>query len=423
MHRDAPKVLLGLADLYRRSAAGSHGGARDFICDYEQLLRHAGCHDGDDREKAEDDLKRAEFESNRVLSLDRAARSQLFLRVRLSKAGGESWLFERIGESAPRERRENLAEFFNSMVDQPVPEHWQDDWRKWCGMLEEAARIHGVVQPFKRDDPEGNQVFLGALLGVIRWQGDSLIRFASSVICGNSKTLENLESRLIAALRSIRNDNAVTLEDFGILRKPRTLTFHGPLVLKLGGGNVDFSPLPGPCRISELDLIAANEIQTSAPLCLTVENEEVFLELAKQNPGWLLVHTSFPGSAVRRLFQRLPPDLPCWHFGDSDPAGFDILRDLREKTGRVFHPVCMEFRPDSRAPDLTAEERKTIQRLLSFHIMEDVMETLGHMLEAGSKGIFEQESLPVTQVFEVVATAARRIPQTEKSLPALPDGL
>ena len=406
MPRDAPKVLRALTDLYRKSAAGSHGGARDFICDYEQLLRHAGSHDGDEREKAEDDLKRAELESNRIFSMDRAPRSHIFLRVRLSKDGGESWLFERIGESTPSERREDLAEFFSSMAEQPVPESWQRDWRRWCGMLVDAARSHGIVQPFNRNDPEGNRLILGALLGVIHWQGDSLIRFASSVICGNSKTLENLEGRLIAALRSIRNDPAMTLEDLGILRKPRTLTFHGPLVLKLDGGNVDFSPLPGPCRISELNLIAAGEILTVAPLCLTVENEEVFLELAKQNPGWLLVHTSFPGSAVRRLFARLPPDLPCCHFGDSDAAGFDILRDLREKTGRHFRPVCMEFRPHSGAPDLTADERRTIERLLAMPLMEDAHLELGKMLEAGSKGAFEQESVPVLEVFAWIGALA-----------------
>jgi len=398
MPRDAPKVLLGLADLYRKSAARNRGGARDFICDYELLLRHAGCHDGDEREQAEDDLKRAELESNRLLTLDRAARSQLFLRVRLSKDGGETWLFDRIGESSPSERRDDLAEFFKAMAEHPVPESWQHDWRKWCGMLECSTRAHGIVQPFKRGDSEGNRLFLGALLGVIRWQGDSLIRFASSVICGNSKTLENLESRLIAALRSIRNDPAMTLEDLGILRKPRTLAFHGPLVLKLDGGNVDFSPLPGPTRISELNLIAASEILTSAPLCLTVENEEVFLELAKQNPGWLLVHTSFPGSAVRRLFARLRPDLPCWHFGDSDPAGFDILRDLREKTGRHFRPVFMEFRPAPGVVGLTADERRTIERLLVMPLIEDVHPELRKILEAGSKGAFEQESVRIPEV-------------------------
>lgn len=402
MPHDIPKVLRGLADLYRRSAAGSHGGARDFICDYEQLLRHGGCHDGDEREKAEEDLKRAELESGGLLSLDLAPRSGIPLRVRLAKNGGETWLFTRIGRSSPSERRNDLAGFFDETGKLPVPEKWRSAWTVWCGMLAENAAANNSIHPFKRDDPEDNRDFRRALLGVIHWQGESLIRFASSVICGDSKKLENLEKRLVSALQSIRSDIRISLEDFGILRKPRTLTFHGPLFLKIAGSTIDFAPLPGPTRISEVNLIAADEVSTKAPLCLTIENEEVFLEIAKQNHGWLLVHTSFPGSGVRRLFDRLNPDLTCWHFGDSDPAGFDILRDLREKTGRGFKPVCMEFRPGPSATLLTADERKTIHRLLTSQTIEDVHPILWSMLESGSKGGFEQECVPLELVIEAL---------------------
>ncbi|MEO5711970.1 MAG: Wadjet anti-phage system protein JetD domain-containing protein [Luteolibacter sp.] len=398
MPHEVPRILRALADLYRKSAAGSHGGARDFICDYEQLLRHANCHDGDEREKAEEDLKRAELESGKRLSLDRAARSGIYQRVRLSKEGGESWLFQRLRESPPSGQRSELASFFKSMTDQPVPESWREQWRAWCESMEDKAVIQGSVQPFRRDDPAGNEEFLKALLGVIHWQDESLIRFASSVICGDSKRLEKLESRLVSALQAIRGDDVCALEDCGILKKPRALTFHGPLVLKFGNERVDFGLLPGPCRISEINLAQADEVTTDAALCLTVENEEVFLELAKRNRGWLLVHTSFPGAAVRRLFNMLRPDLNCSHFGDSDPAGFDILRDLREKTGWAFQPVCMEFRPDPEGLPLTKDERKTIDRLLATPLMTDVHAALRKMLEAGSKGAFEQESVPIADV-------------------------
>ncbi|MFN7139458.1 MAG: hypothetical protein ACK4UN_08975, partial [Limisphaerales bacterium] len=34
--------------------------------------------------------------------------------------------------------------------------------------------------------------------------------------------------------------------------------------------------------------------------------------------------------------------LEFWHFGDSDDAGFDILRVLRQKSGRDFKPLHMQ---------------------------------------------------------------------------------
>jgi len=72
------------------------------------------------------------------------------------------------------------------------------------------------------------------------------------------------------------------------------------------------------------------------------EHETTFHELAKLQSGELLIQTSFPGSATVALIRSLPATLEWWHFGDSDPAGFEILRVLRERTGRDFRPLHME---------------------------------------------------------------------------------
>ena len=87
------------------------------------------------------------------------------------------------------------------------------------------------------------------------------------------------------------------------------------------------------------------------------------------------------------------------HFGDSDPAGFDILRDLREKTGKNFRPILMEHRPSPQAIPLSAMESETLARLIANPSMQDVHEELRKILASGGKGFFEQESLPVDQVF------------------------
>ena len=369
--------------------------------DYESFLREAGMDDGDAREIAEHDLRLAARDSEGLLMLDSDKRSGLLLRVRLRLDGGAAWLFKRLGEVPPNDERARLADFF--MQASHIEVVGAPGWSDWCGALARQADEGGSIQPFRRDDPDGNLTLLEAVIGVLRWRGESLIRFASSKICGNSKTLELLESRLLSALQAIRRDPSISLEDFGILRKPRELAFHGPLSLEFRVGGVDFSTLPGPASLSETNLIEALRVATRAAVCVTVENEEVFVEIAKRNPGWLVVHTSFPGSAVRRFFRMLEGEVRCLHFGDSDPAGFDILRALREKTGRNFEPVCMEFRDDSSAPPLTADERKTLDRLLAMPVMEDVHPLLRQILSAGSKGAFEQENVPVEELLERVS--------------------
>ncbi|OYV05267.1 MAG: hypothetical protein CFE26_12495, partial [Verrucomicrobiales bacterium VVV1] len=238
--------------------------------------------------------------------------------------------------------------------------------------------------------------------GVLNWKEEALIRFASTTICGDSKALERLSPRLHQALREITGDEGACLEQFGIFNAPRSVLVHGPLWLDMPGGRIDFGVLAGPVAVSAVDLEVALKVGCGGNRCLTVENEGVFRELAKFGTGLLLVHTSFPGAATRLLLERLPRDLDCLHFGDSDPAGFDILRDLREKTGRTFRPVCMEFRPVAGSPCLTEGEVKSIERLLATPLMADVHEPLRAMLENGSKGEFEQESIPLARVIECI---------------------
>ena len=198
---------------------------------------------------------------------------------------------------------------------------------------------------------------------------------------------------MLQALRAVTGEPETSFESFQILQAPRAVLIHGPLVLELPGGTLDLGLLAGPVAISGTDLEQATAIRSAARACLTVENEGVFRELAKRNPGVLLVHTSFPGAATRCLLGRLPTTISYHHFGDSDPAGFEILRDLREKTGCYFKPIGMSFRPSTTALPLTEPERKTLGRLLAAPMLEDVRPELQAMLAHGTKGDFEQESL------------------------------
>jgi hypothetical protein len=87
-----------------------------------------------------------------------------------------------------------------------------------------------------------------------------------------------------------------------------------------------------------------------------VENETSFHELAKLESGELLVCTSYPGSATLALLKKLPSALEFWHFGDSDPEGFDILRDLRERSYRPFRALHMKWRDAASCEPLDAED-------------------------------------------------------------------
>ena len=118
-----------------------------------------------------------------------------------------------------------------------------------------------------------------------------------------------------------------------------------------------------------------------------------FYELAKLGKDTLLIQTSYPGRAVLALMARLPVAIPLWHFGDTDPSGFDILRDLRERTGRAIRPLHMRFRPRSGSEALSCANAQLLERLVANPSMTDCHPELNAMHLAGSLGYFEQEML------------------------------
>jgi hypothetical protein len=378
MAHELPDPLRVLAARYRASQAGRTGsGARDFTLDYKELQLG----DAATQIEAEELLRRAAAHSGGLLQLETYPRdARLILLVRLARDGGEAWLFAQIGESSPTQERAALASIFDSFTESTLP-------TDWLANLSCQALNGGSIHPFRRDDPEGNRVLLTILARVIVWQGESLLRFASCVICHDSKRLESLRSALEVALGQICGKS---FEDLGLLEQPRQVLFHGPLQLDL----LAFGSLRGAVSISETDIQAAHVITCSAERILTVENLESFLELVKLNRGdTLLIQTSYPNRAVLSLLARLPAELPSYHFGDTDVYGFDILRDLREKSARAFHPLHMRYRPSAHSEPLSRDDLRTLRRVLDSPVLADCRTELEAMQAAGRKGDFEQESL------------------------------
>lgn len=402
------RILQAFARIYQNSASGRRGSARDFTFDYEKFLRLADADDGDEREIAERELAVAESQSGGLFQIDRQLRTGSAIRLRLSKNGGEKWLFQASGQTTPEENRRKIAEYFIQTAANSIPAQWQQAWTSWFTKLAELSLRGESIQPFRRDDPDGNEILAKTITGILNWQGPSLVRYASAAICADSKQLQILEPRLRVALEAITGSSS--LEEFGIYRKPRSITFHGPLSLVIDSTRFDFASFPAPVTLSEVNFTKSPSITTAAPLCLSVENEDTFHELAATNPGVLLILTSYPGSAVLRLIDRLPAELPFHHFGDSDPAGSDILRDLRVKTGRNIQPLIVAG-PHARrtTPNpLSDHDIRTLQRVLDAKLPDSLRPHLEHLLKSGDKGNFEQEFIPVDEVWKAVERATEQ---------------
>ncbi|HET9184079.1 MAG TPA: Wadjet anti-phage system protein JetD domain-containing protein [Candidatus Angelobacter sp.] len=351
----APQLRDAIARKYERLQAGRTGRAsRDTLISLEELLREADCHEGEQRAAAEREL--VELQRIGALALEpvhnRDRCNVGWIRFSLAN---ESAFYQQLGRPSPTEIRAALATQFATAVAVEVPERWREGWRKWCERLREAAASGRSVQPFDRHPSRDNAELLALLPKLLAWDGDSLVRFASCVLCGDSKRLETLgplerngefsgqlRGKLGRLLSDITNGEIETLDDLGIIPNPRFALVHGPLLLRRGGDCIDLTRLLGPFRLSQIDIENSGEVNTTAKRCLTIENETTFHELAKLRSGELLVQTSFPGSGTLALLRRLPESLEFWHFGDSDGAGFEILDVLRARTGRDLRPLHMQ---------------------------------------------------------------------------------
>jgi len=396
-------VLQSLAQLYAESKAGRTGaGQRDFLVDLKKLLTDAGCQDGDDRSTAMRQLKELD---GSLLHLEGPRRdSDIIHQVRFPSAN-EAKLFALLETPSPTSRRGMLAQQFSEASRFEVPECWRGFWQKLCGDLAEAALHGNAVAPFSRDDLEGNAELLALAPSLLAWQQrgeESLLRFASCVLTGNSKRLgelaaENSDGRhagkLGAILDRVTDGRLQCLEDVGISQSPRFVLVHGPLRLLLQDEWLNLGVLRGPVRLSDTDINRASQIETSALRCLTVENETSFHELAKLESGELLVCTSYPGAATLAFLEKLPSTLEFWHFGDSDAEGFDILRDLRERSDRPIRSLHMQWRPAGFGEHLKPSERRLLQALMESVTMQTEQDCLRQILNEGNKGGYEQESL------------------------------
>ena len=147
--------------------------------------------------------------------------------------------------------------------------------------------------------------------------------------------------------------------------------------------------------------------------CVSIENETTLHELAKLGGPDLLIGTSFLGSGTRRLLGRLPPAMEFWHFGDSDPAGFAVLADLRERARRPVGALQMIWRPARRRVPLSDADRRTVERLLGSPWLESSeKDVLRYQIENDDKGAFEQETLgpPTLSAFPYYADNVASVP-------------
>lgn len=367
------------------------GSSRAFSRNWVELLEAAGIISAEDQATA---AREAEACGQLVLKRHRY-RKYLIERVTLPLAS-EPWLIERFGGTASEDLQANSLEIVAEYARRGHS-RFSNEWADLCKNLRTAFADGRSLRPFHWNHPETLRHLLDVVMKLSEreWPPGTLIRAASVDIGLDSKQLERHQRTFETGLARLFG-TPIPLKSLGLVAGSSHVELHGPVCLHFPDGTShDFDGLTN-VLISAADLARCSSISTTAERLLSIENRKTtFRQYAAANHDrrTLITATSFPTPAFRELLEKLPSDLPHYHFGDTDPAGWHILLKLREAAASPVVPFQMKWRPASMPSPLTPFDRKLLEKLLSAPLLSDVREEILVIAECGDRGDFEQETL------------------------------
>jgi hypothetical protein len=404
-----------LAELHRQWARARglslEPAARGFRRDWPDLLDAAGLRTAAERSQAEREARELAA-AGRLRLLTHRYRTYLLEKVEVPPTA-EDWLVRACGGVPAREAHGRARAVVATAAARGHP-RWPESWTQLCTALDAAFRSGENLPPFFWKDPTALAHTLDVLHGLTAraWPPGTLVREVSHTLTADSKALEKSPRLWEAALERLFGGET-SLAALGILDRQSHARLHGPLALHFPDGTTqDFVHLRGEFTLSLDDLQRAVRATTTAQRMLSIENARTtFRQAAAVNPGdTLLLATAFPAEATRRLLALLPADLPHFHFGDTDPSGYAILRALREPGMRPVQPFLMTWQDREASPPLTERDRRLLATLIGDPLLGDCRESLQAIAQAGRKGRFEQEGCgtPVHSAWPFWPTATDR---------------
>lgn len=387
-----------LTELYRQwfSSRGNKLGSwsRPYHRKWDELLDAAGIIKVDDINTAAREARKLKTDGKLALKCN-DYRPYLIERV-IVPFNSEKWLRQLFSSQSPDEILNQSLEHVRraSALQHPL---FPDSWSDWLKRIEDAFVSGGRIRPLSWRHP----VLFGRLLRITfqisakSWPPDTLVREASVDLGLATKDLERSQ-RLIEACLASMLGRVATFEMLGIAGSQPRIEIAGQLLLQFANERTQLiNELRSSYHLTS-DLMIALKAETPAKRVLTVENTKTTLRriaslnLAKDT---LVVACAYPTRGLIRLFELLPADIPVFHFGDTDPAGFLILSKLRQAIKRPVTPFLMARRERNPPTPLTDFDRSVLPNLLADPFLKDVRPHLEAFVTSNDKGDFEQESL------------------------------
>jgi len=393
-----------LVELHRQwhGARGKNlsAGARPFSRNWEDLLDDAGL-----KSAAERNAARAEAETlgkeGRLVLRHHKYRKHILESISLPPAS-EPWLLSLVdAKSAHDLQSQAIALVLQSRAGGHP--RWPESWQSLCDRVLSGFEHGQNLPPFFWNKPDELGLLLTTLHGLTarEWPANTLIRDASAALGLPSKLLEKKQPALESGLGVLFGEEA-SLDSLGLAGSQSQVAIHGRLSLHFADGSIQhFEHLRAAFSLSLSDLQRSTRISTAAGQILSIENAKTTFRqavAANVQGGTLLIATSYPNAATKRLLEILPAALPHYHFGDTDVSGYAILCSLRELGVRPVRAFQMNWSDKEDSEPLSEHDRRILPALKRSPLMEDCLPFLASMERLSRKGKYEQESLGMPQL-------------------------
>jgi hypothetical protein len=374
---------------------------RPFRRDWLQLLDAGKLHSAEDRRIAQQEAEALALKKNIKLHRKKA-RPNIILKIELP-LDQESWLLGLFNQKNPSDYlKASLAEVSNAegLAHTRFPELW----KQWCKAIRIAFSSGKTMRPLNWKSPEGVREMLELIfkLTCLEPREGAFVREISIEIGLSSKILERRRRGIEACLSQMFQRKQMTLPALGIILTDSRTDLSGILTLHFPNGEKqEIAKLKEVFSLSLGDHERAEYATTPAQRVLTVENSKTTLRrlaINNKDSSTLLAACSFPTKALLRLLQLLGSDLPIYHFGDTDPAGYLILSKLRENSQRQVFAFLMKRRPAKKKCSLSEYDVELLPRLLNDPLLIDVKLDIHEIHKSGCKGDFEQETIGLPDI-------------------------
>lgn len=267
-------------------------------------------------------------------------------------------------------------------------------------LLERLTEHKSVKEYIQIEDAVSTKRLLNTIQAVEQNKTQLYIREFSMIHFQDSKAFEKMESRVSHVFKKFKPD-CETLEygeilaEYGIYHTPNYVYLKGNLIVSIGKETIELSSFRQGLGISGEDIGRIRFCNTdNVRKVITIENLTTYFRW--QEDDSLLIYLGGYHNLVRRvLLQEIYgccPKARYYHFGDIDAGGFEIYRDLCEKTGIPFAMYKMDLETlqlyEGYGKPLTANDRK---RLMCMRDREGLQEIIQYMLEHNVK--LEQECI------------------------------